>query len=163
VEIKYIKTKNPMGTAGQLKTVESFIKDTFLCLYGDTVFKFNIKEAIKFHRKQKSIATIILMHYTTTLKYGLIKIDKKGHVKDWQEKPEVKGLINIGCYVMEPEFFKYIPKDKMFGMDRAFKLALENGERIHGHIVDGDFIDIGDRKAYNSAYENFLNKLGKIL
>ena len=83
-------------------------------------------------------------------------------VKRWREKPEFEGLINIGCYVMEPGFFKYIPPNVMFGMDAAFQRALEAGEPIYGFKVKGEFIDIGDRKAYTSAYERYLNRLRRI-
>jgi NDP-sugar pyrophosphorylase family protein len=27
-----------------------------------------------------------------------------------KEHPEISGLINIGCYVMKPEFLEFIPK-----------------------------------------------------
>ena len=42
-------------------------------------------------------------------------------VISWNEKPEIKANINMGCYVMEPEFLKYIPKNKPYGMDDVIK------------------------------------------
>ena len=35
VNIEYAISKKPLSTAGQLKTAEKFIDDTFVCTYGD--------------------------------------------------------------------------------------------------------------------------------
>ena len=76
VKIKYVKSKKPLGTAGQLKNAEKYLKGSFLCLYSDSIFYFNINNAIKFHKKNKSIVTMILTEYETQLKYGMIEINK---------------------------------------------------------------------------------------
>ena len=52
-----------------------------------------------------------LVPYKTNLKYGFIEMNGDNEtVSKWTEKPEVSGLINIGCYVMEPAFLKLIPR-----------------------------------------------------
>ncbi|MBI2126379.1 MAG: nucleotidyltransferase family protein [Thaumarchaeota archaeon] len=163
VSITYARANRPLGTAGQLRSAESLIKDRFVCLYGDSIIDFNLKDAIRFHEKKKALATMILMEYKTNLKYGFIDLDGEGRVKEWNEKPEYRGLINVGCYIMEKKFLKYIPEGKMYGMDVAFRNAIDAGERIYGYPTKGVFIDIGDRKSYASAYEKYLSELGKIL
>lgn len=163
VSINYARSSKPLGTAGQLKSAESRLKERFVCLYGDSIINFNLKDAIRFHEKKKAIATITLMEYKTNLKYGFIDLNAEGRVKAWREKPEVKGMINVGCYMMEKRFLKYIPKGKMYGMDIAFRTAMGAGEQIYGYTAKGTFIDIGDRKSYAASYEKFLNEMGKIL
>jgi len=163
VSINYARTNRPLGTAGQLKSAESLLKGRFICLYGDSIINFNLKDAIKFHEKKQSIATIVLMEYKTHLRYGFIDLNGEGRVKAWREKPEVKGMINVGCYIMEKSFLKYIPKEKMYGMDIAFRNAIDAGEKVYGFPTKGTFMDIGDKKSYASAYEKYLNELGKIL
>ena len=37
VKIEYAVSNKPLATAGQLKTAEKFIDDTFVCLYGDSI------------------------------------------------------------------------------------------------------------------------------
>ena len=46
VKIEYAVSNKPLATAGQLKTAEKFIDDTFVCIYGDSVFDFNLKNMI---------------------------------------------------------------------------------------------------------------------
>ena len=163
VSINYARSNKPLGTAGQLKSAESFLKGKCVCLYGDSIVDFKLKDSIKFHEKKKALATMVLMEYKTNLRYGFIDLDGEGRVRTWREKPEVKGMINVGCYVMERRFLKYIPKDKMYGMDIAFRDAIGAGEKIYGYPAKGTFIDIGDKRSYASAYQKYLSELGKIL
>jgi mannose-1-phosphate guanylyltransferase len=163
VNIEYIRLSNPLGTAGQLKEVESYLDSRFICIYGDSVYDFNLKEIIENHIKNNALATMVLKNYKTSLKYGFIETDNSGLVLNWREKPEFEGFINIGCYIMEPKFLKYIPKKKMYGMDLAFKSALEAKEKVYGHVTHGEFIDIGDMETYEESNRIFTGKLGRIL
>src|SRR3989442_14950990 len=92
-----------------------------------------------------------------------IKVDN-GQDKEngWREKPEISGLINIGCYVMEPDFLKIIPESGAFGMDDAVRKALDQKRIVKGFKIDTGFVDIGDKKSYLDAYKHYASKLGKI-
>lgn len=162
VKITYVRSDRPMGTAGQLKVAEPEIKDTFVCLYGDSLYNFDLNKIIKFHNEKKGIATMALHTYKIQLRYGFIDLDKSKKIVAWREKPEISGLINIGLYVMEPGFLSYIPSNAVYGMDTAFKEALNNGEKIYGYPIKDQFIDIGDKKSYYRAHEMFTRGLGHI-
>ncbi|MEM3386725.1 MAG: nucleotidyltransferase family protein [Nitrososphaerales archaeon] len=163
VKINYIRTSRPMGTAGQLKSAAPFIDEAFLCVYGDTIFDFNLQDLVNKHKEKKADATIALKQYKVALKYGLIDVDADCFVKNWREKPEFGGLINIGCYFMEPKIFNYIPEGVVYSMDLAFQNMIKSGARIYGYVVEDGFIDIGDKKSYALAYRKYLERLGKIL
>jgi mannose-1-phosphate guanylyltransferase len=158
VNIEYAVSKKPLATAGQLKTAEEFIDDTFFCIYGDSIFDFSLKNMIKQHVKKKSFATMSLYEYKTNLAYGVINTSKKGRVISWDEKPEIKANINIGCYVMEPDIFKYIPKNKPYGMDDLIKKALINKKLINSFVTKKGFLDIGNKESYKQANEKFTKK-----
>src|SRR5947208_15623317 len=103
-----------------------------------------------------------LLHYATKLRYGFIDVNGQDKVTAWREKPEISGLINIGCYVMEPDFLKIIPKSGAFGMDDAVRKALDQKRIVKGFKIDTGFVDIGDKKSYLDAYKQYASKLGKI-
>lgn len=163
VKITYIRTSRPMGTAGQLKSAASFIDGAFLCLYGDTIFDFNLEQMINKHKEKKADATMALKRYKVALKYGIIEVDSEGLVQSWKEKPEFSALINVGCYLMEPKVLNYIPEGVVYSMDLAFQNMIRNGVRIYGHVIEDGVIDIGDKKSYASAYRKYLERLGEIL
>ena len=162
VKIEYAVANRPLATAGQLKTSQEFIDDTFVCLYGDSIFEFSLKNMINYHRKKRSFVTMGLSEYKTKIPYGFIEMDKTNRVKTWQEKPDVKGNINIGCYVMEPGIFELIPEGKPYGMDLVIHSALTKKKKVNGYPIKTGFIDIGDKASYRRAYQQYLKKLGQI-
>lgn len=162
VEIEYTRSERPLATAGQLKTAEKLLDEPFVCVYGDSVYEFNLRKMIREHMESKAFVSMALLAYSTKLKYGFIDMNGQDKVTAWREKPEISGLINIGCYVMEPEFLKLIPKSGSFGMDDAVRKALEQKKTVKGFRIDTGFIDIGDKKSYLDAYKQYASRLGKI-
>ena len=148
VNIEYAVSKKPLATAGQLKTAQKFIDDTFVCVYGDSIFDFNLKNMISEHKKKKSFVTMGLYEYKTHLKYGVIDTKNNGKVSAWNEKPEIKVKINMGCYVMEPGMLNFIPKGKKYGMNYAIKKAMSKRKTVNSILVKKGFIDVGDKKTY---------------
>ena len=165
IEIKYSRSERPLATAGQLKTASGYLNETFVCLYGDSIYEFPLNTMIDNHLNSDTFISMALANYKTKLKYGFIDVSSGEDklVTGWREKPEVSGLINIGCYVFEPEFLNYIPNSTSFGMDDAVRESINNNKKVKSFIVENEgFIDIGDKKSYLDAYKQYVKKLGKI-
>ncbi len=162
VNIEYAVSNKPLATAGQLKTAEKFIDDTFVCMYGDSIYGFNLKNMIKQHKQKKSFVTMSLHEYKTNLPYGVIETSKNNKVTAWNEKPEINANINMGCYVMEPGVFDFIPKNKPYGMDDVIKKAMTQKKLVSSFLSKNGFIDIGNKDSYKKANDEFIQKLGKI-
>lgn len=162
MDIEYAVASKPLATAGQLKTAEQLIDDSFVCVYGDSIFDFNLREMINQHNKKRSFITMSLYEYKTKLNYGVIETSKNGRVTGWNEKPEIKANINIGCYVMEPQVFDLIPSNKPYGMDDVIKKAIARKKPVNSFLTKKGFIDVGDKASYKKAYQHFLEKLGNI-
>ena len=164
MKIEYARSERPLATAGQLKSAEKMLHETFVCLYGDSIYEFNLEAMINEHKESKALVSMALLPYKTNLKYGFIEVHgKEDRITSWREKPEVRGLINIGCYVIEPAFLNIIPPLSAFGMDEAVKKALEQRSIIKGfRIGSSGFVDIGDKKSYLEVYKRYVRKLGKI-
>ena len=162
VSIEYAISDKPLATAGQLKTAEKFIDSTFVCMYGDSIFDFNLRSMVNHHIQKKSFVTMSLYEYKTNLPYGVIETTKTGKVIAWNEKPEIKANINMGCYVMEPEVMSLIPKNIPYGMDDVIKKAIAKKKPINSIVSKKGFLDIGNKASYKKANQEFLQKLGKI-
>ena len=161
VNIEYAISNKPLATAGQLKTAEEFIDDTFVCMYGDSIFNFNLRNMIKQHKTKKAFVTMGLNEYKTNLEYGVIDTSKTGKVLSWEEKPEIKANVNMGCYIMEPNVFSLIPKNKPYGMDDVIKRAMSKKKLVTRFITKNGFIDIGNKESYKEATQNYIAKFGK--
>lgn len=162
IKIEYARSDRPLATAGQLLTAKKYIDDTFVCVYGDSIYEFSLREMIKEHDRLDAFISMALLSYKTRLKYGFIDINGNNKVTSWNEKPEIKGLINIGCYVMEPEFIDLIPSSNAYGMDDAVRKALDMKKLVNGFKIESGFIDIGDKKSYLQTYKKYVERLGKI-
>tara|TARA_Y100000310_G_scaffold24162_1_gene23200 strand:- start:310 stop:1011 length:702 start_codon:yes stop_codon:yes gene_type:complete len=162
VKIKYAISSKPLATAGQLKTAQKFIDDTFVCVYGDTLLDFNLKNMISEHKKKKSFITMSLYEHKTNIRYGIIDTKNNGKVLGWNEKPEIKSKINMGCYVMEPATLSIIPKNRSFGMDTVVKKAISQRKAVNSFLSKKGFIDIGDKKTYQKIKLEYRKNIGKI-
>ncbi len=161
VKIEYAISKKSLDTAGQLKTAEKFIDNDFVCMYGDSLFNFNLKNMIKQHSIKKALITMSLNEYKINFPYGVIETSKNGKVKSWNEKPEIKANINMGCYIMNSKVFDLIPKNKPYGMDEVIKKAMKRKNVVNSFITKKGFSDIGNKESYKKACEEYDKKSGK--
>ena len=162
VKIEYAISSKPLATAGQLKTAEKFIDDTFVCVYGDTLLNFNLKNMIKQHKEKKSFITMSLYEYKTNIRYGVINTKNNGRISGWNEKPEIKVKVNMGCYVMERDILSFIPKNKPYGMDDVIKKAISKRKNVNSILTKKRFIDIGDKETYEKTNLEYKKNLGKV-
>ena len=162
VKIEYAISNKPLATAGQLKTAEEFIDDDFVCMYGDSIFNFSLRSMIKQHVMKKSFVTMSLNEFKTNLPYGVIETSKNGKVVSWNEKPEIKANVNMGCYVMNPNIFDLIPKNKAYGMDDVIKKAMKNKQAVNSFITKKGFTDIGNKESYKQACDEYEKRQEKL-
>ena len=113
------------------------------------------------HKKSKSNITMSLYDYRFNLKYGVIDTKNNGRVVSWNEKPEISTKINMGCYVMEPDVFQLIPKNKPYGMDTVIRKVLVKKKKINSIVSKKRFIDIGDKETYEKTNQEYKTKKGK--
>ena len=158
VTIEYAISKKPLATAGQLKTAEEFIDDDFVCMYGDSIFNFSLRSMVKQHVMKKSFVTMGLNQFKTNLPYGVIESSKNGRVISWNEKPEIKANVNMGCYVMNSDIFNLIPKNKPYGMDDVIKNAMKEKQKVNSFITKKGFTDIGNKESYIQACKEYDKK-----
>ena len=95
-------------TGGRLKRVQKLVNDTFCFTYGDTLNNLDIKKVIKFHKRQKTLATVTACKPNE--KFGILDLDNSKVIK-FQEKPKNSHWVNGGYFVLEPEVLDYIKDD----------------------------------------------------
>ncbi len=162
VSIQYARSKKPLATAGQLHTARDLLDDTFVCMYGDSLYDFDLGSMINAHRHNSAFITMALHRHTSTIPYGVIDTHADGSVLSWREKPKITNQINAGCYVMEPDIMKHIPADVPWGMDAVIKSTMNDGSKVYGHVFEGDFIDVGTRDSYDTLSQKYRERLKNV-
>jgi len=109
-KVTLVDTGEQTMTGGRLKRVRDYIGDGTFCLtYGDGVCDINIHELVKFHKKQKVLATLTAVQPPG--RFGILTL-KNDSVVGFREKPHGDGAwINGGFFVLEPEVTDYIKDD----------------------------------------------------
>ena len=99
-------------TGGRLKRAFPYLdkKEDFCFTYGDGVSDVDITKLIKFHNKQKTLATLTAAQPPG--RFGSLNLDKN-RISSFEEKPQGDGgWINGGFFVLSPKIIDYIEDDK---------------------------------------------------
>jgi len=109
--VTLVDTGKDTVTGGRLKRVSKYLDNKDFCFtYGDGVSDVNIKELIKFHKKNKKLATVTAIKPPE--KFGVLKIDKNNIVEGFFEKQQgLDKYINGGFFVLSPKVIKFISGD----------------------------------------------------
>ena len=113
LNINLIDTGKNTMTGGRLKRLEKYIgNETFMMTYGDGLCNVNLNKLLKFHKKNKKMATLTAVR--PPARFGAIKL-KNQYVNYFKEKSSLdEGWINGGFFVIEPEFLKLIKNDNTY-------------------------------------------------
>jgi mannose-1-phosphate guanylyltransferase len=155
-----------LGSAGGMRRIQDFypfFDDTFVVLCGDALIDLDLTEAVEWHRKKGSIATLVMKSVAKedVSSYGVVVTDEEGRVKAFQEKPSVEEAlstsINTGIYIFEPEIFNYIPSDCEYDIgSELFPKLVETGAPFYGVTMDFQWVDIGKVPDYWQAVRDVL-------
>ncbi|MFM7615172.1 MAG: NDP-sugar synthase, partial [Synechococcales cyanobacterium] len=155
-----------IGSAGGMKRIQDFspfFDDTFVVLCGDALIDLDLTAAVKWHRQQNSIATVVMksVPLDQVSSYGVVVTDSNGRIQAFQEKPPVDQAlstnINTGIYIFEPEVLNYIPSNEQFDIgSQLFPKLVEIGAPFYGIAMDFEWVDIGKVPDYWQAIQGVL-------
>ena len=112
--VNLINTGKDVMTGGRLKRLQKFLEDEqdFFLTYGDGVSNINLEKLLKFHKKNKKIATISAVR--PPARFGFIKLNGK-KIKYFKEKSNLdEGWINGGFMVLNKKIFSYLKNDNTY-------------------------------------------------
>ena len=157
VKITYIEEEKPMGTAGAIKLASNLINRTFAVLHVDALMKPDIKEVYELHKKEGTIATILLDTMRSPESVGVVAM-KGNRVSSFEEKPKnvLTNLVNSGFYIFEPKIFKFIPK-RPCSIERDIFPKLVKRNQISGFVHNGPVYDVGTPKVYEKAIKEWVD------
>lgn len=112
LRLYYAIQREPKGIAQAMSLAEEFAHDEpILVILGDNIFNFDLRSAVIKLESQGKGAMIFGVHRNTESKhYGVIEMDKDGHVISIEEKPEVpkSDIAQTGIYMYDKNVFSHI-------------------------------------------------------
>ncbi len=166
LSIDYDEQEKRLGTANAIGLAKEHVDDSFLCINGDVVLTpKSVKGFISFWKKKKG-TTVALAEVEDSSGLGVVEIED-GVIKGIEEKPKrpKSNLINAGMYVFDENIFELIdktPKSKRgeYEITDTLLMLMEK-ERVHGHKLAEEWIDVGRPWDLLKANEILLRNIGK--
>lgn len=142
------------------------IKDDLVVVGGDNLFDDDLKGFFSFV-KAKAPSPVIgaynIRNKIHAKKYGVLKLDKKGKVVDFKEKPGTpKSTLVAMCLYYFPKgrlplIREYLRKqNKKYDATGLYIDWLRKKCPVYGFLFSGRWYDIGDHKFYNEAKKLFV-------
>ena len=153
-----------LGSAGTIKNNRGFVKNEpyFWIVYADSLTAIDLSPILKFHKHVDSILTLGLFHTDEPQRSGIVKLDEKGLIVDFIEKPKhpIGDLSNTGIMVASPELIDYIPD--YYPCDLSVDVFPHLVGRMYGKVTDEFFIDIGTHESYEIAQRKWDEMKGEM-
>ena len=157
VAIKYLKEKNPLGTAGPLSNFKNKNKKTVIAINGDIYTRLDYRKLLNFHERGKYDFTICIKDYHQRIPYGVInsKKNKKKNIID--EKPVSHFFVNSGVFAFDPKVLKFLKKNQHLDMNNFINMLSKKGKKIGLFPLHEYWIDIGNYENFETAFNQLRN------
>jgi mannose-1-phosphate guanylyltransferase len=166
MELEYQVEPEPLGTAGGVGYAARGTRGPLLVLNGDSIRNVDLGALIAFHNEREALATILLTAVEDPARYGLVRVDADGRVRDFVEKPSPEqidtNLINAGVYVLEPEVLELIPKGRPISIEREIFPILSARGVLYALPLPGYWLDVGTPESYLQAHLDLMPKVVQI-
>lgn len=159
-KVTLIDTGENSMTGGRIKRIKKYIgNESFFLTYGDGVSDVDMDSLLKFHRENKSFATLTAVQPPG--RYGAFNLpEDEPKITSFKEKPTGDGhetaWINGGFFVLEPEIFDYIEGDQTIWEGDPME-NLAHDEKLAAYKHDGFWQSMDSLRDKNVLEEDWLS------
>jgi len=157
VRITYVHDDPSLrGTAGSVLNAYRHgvvnVEDTLLVYYGDILTNMNLRDLLRYHKSQRSSATVALAS-GFTVRVGLADLDDDGKIRGFVEKPKLEKPVSIGILVFKGETLEdmeLLKKEKreLDLMGDIIPYLIKTGKPVYGYLSDAFWYDVVSTEAY---------------
>ncbi len=123
-------------TGYRIKKLEKYLKnqENFFLTYGDGLSNVDINKLLKFHLKNKKIATLTAVR--PPARFGKMKLNGK-YITEFREKNQLdEGRINGGFFVFNKKIFRKIKNNKKIILEHDVLPKLAFSRELCAYIHD---------------------------
>jgi NDP-sugar pyrophosphorylase family protein len=148
VEIEYVSEEQPLGTAGALGLLDA--DEPILVMNGDILTRVDFRAMHRFHDEHAADMTVAVRPYEVYVPYGIVELEDE-QVSEIAEKPLVRGFVNAGIYLINPDVRRLVPAGEPLEMPELIKRLVVDGRRVVGFPLREYWLDIGQIADYEQA------------
>lgn len=150
--VNFVEEKEPLGTAGSLHLLDGKFKEPVFVTNCDIIIKTDYFSLYEFHKKEDYDLTLVASAKEYIIPYGTCELNDNGDLSHINEKPKYEFLINTGLYVLNPDLFHLIPRNKFYNITQLIEDAKNKGKKVGVYPIDDDaWVDVGEWSEYQKA------------
>jgi NDP-sugar pyrophosphorylase family protein len=155
-----LEEKEPLGTAGSLRTLYSPTPEHLIVTNCDIVIQADYAELVSFHTDNNYDLTLVASLKDYRIPYGVCELEEGGILARITEKPRYNFLVNTGMYVVRRDRLDLIPEQTRCDMTDFIAQIKKVGGRVGVFpIGENAWIDTGEWTEYRKAID-LLGRLG---
>lgn len=159
-KIRYLREDKPLGTVGPIRQLEHG-GVSWLAMNGDILSDIDYGAFQKYHQNYGADLTIASFKRTAKIDFGVLKIDAKGFLTDYIEKPEQEYFVSMGIYYCSPAALEYIPSNSHFDLPTLATTLIREDRKVACYHHTGTWLDIGRPDDYELAQQDYQRLLGE--
>ncbi len=156
VNLEYVYEPTILGTSGALDNARGLLdQETFAVINGKIITDIDLNAALKTHREQNALATLVLLRNSKREKFSVVETDGQlitgfgGMPNPNGASSEAAPLMFTGIQIVEPRIFDYIPRGIFSHLTTAvYPQAIAKGERIVAQIAEGMWYELSTLQRY---------------
>lgn len=142
LDLRYVKERNPRGTAGALSMIREIDQPEVIAMNGDLVTEVDLRRMLEFHQDHRNAATIGVKTYALEIPYGVVEL-YHDRVLGLQEKPQHRVFVNAGLYVLSSQILRDVPRRGRYDMTDLIHQQIGRGRRIGSFPIHEEWSDVG--------------------
>lgn len=160
------------GTADALYQNIGFLKESHepyvVIASGDGIYKIDYNRVLEYHIEKGADITVVCKDLAgdpaQLERFGVIKTNEDGQIKDFEEKPLVADstVASIGVYVVRRrqliELLEECAREERTDFVKDILIRHKNVKKIYAYKMDTYWSNISDVDAYFKTNMDFLNK-----
>tara|TARA_R110002020_G_scaffold183864_6_gene380391 strand:+ start:984 stop:2033 length:1050 start_codon:yes stop_codon:yes gene_type:complete len=151
IDITYVHEEIPLGTGGALGLLpDSISAEPLIMVNGDVLTNVDFERVLNFHQENEALATMCVREYDYQIPYGVVVGDGK-RIVSMEEKPIQRFFVNAGIYVVNPEIFKAVEKNKRIDMPTLLQSYIDESKEIMMFPIHEYWLDIGRMDDFKKA------------
>ena len=163
MKIRCHRETQPLGTAGAVKEIQSWLRQDFLVFYGDVVMDIDLAALLDFHAARQALATLVVHPNGHPWDSDLLELDPRQKVVAFHPKPHEPGryyrnLVNAALYVLSPRALDAVVPGQYADLGRStFPELVRRGQAVYGYNTAEYLVDVGTIERLHKVEQDFLS------
>lgn len=154
VRISYLKERHKLDTAGPLSLIPERPEVPILVTNGDILTRLDFRKLFRYHSSHASPATICAVAHAERIPYGVLQTSND-LLTGFEEKPEVKVLVNAGIYMLDPEVIDLVEPETPISMPELLGRLMAEGKEVRVFEITDKWFDIGTPEDFQEVLLEF--------